>query len=239
MTTSPPAEAPTPQPLQRLTLQQARDALLAIAARSPHLVSADEVADILGDEGELVNFLCAQLTGLGVVKIGPGNLHGDSDGAILLTALLGYIAERYFMIGQESARVKTGCALRATLPGGTVVLLPPGTEISTVDKPDPIANAMAEDMRAFSTGVHWDDGGGDPIRDIKMATAPIEARCGARHCHDTGYWQVVCTCTRGPGHVADYHEDASVPVRWSAVAAESTPPVTAPIAAPVEKKAQR
>lgn len=96
-----------------------------------------------------------------------------------------------------------------------------------------------ESLEAFSTGVHWDDGGGDPIRDIKMATAPIEARCGARHCHDTGYWQVVCTCTRGPGHVADYHEDASVPVRWSAVAAESTPPVTAPIAAPVEKKAQR
>lgn len=55
--------------------------------------------------------------------------------------------------------------------------------------------------------------------------------CLAKHTHNGAYWQVMCSCSRDPGHAADYHEDASVPVRWPV---EAVSPVAA--APPVDRE---
>lgn len=76
----------------------------------------------------------------------------------------------------------------------------------------------------------------DKIREgwlARRATTKAEpsTMCLAKHTHKGAYWQVMCSCSRDPGHPADYHEDASVPVRWPV---EAALPVTA--APPVNRE---
>ncbi len=67
--------------------------------------------------------------------------------------------------------------------------------------------------------------------------------CLAKHTHKGAYWQVVCSCSREPGHAADYHEDASVPVRWPVEAVSPASfgrePIAAAMTAGVENDGDR